>query len=153
MFYNLVTLGVVTFSPIVGGYITQMHGWRTQFYVIAGFLFLGLLLLIFACPEHVYNRPIEYETDVIALEPQVIKESDKKVELTANDGAADEPMTYWQELRPFGSRISRQNPLLLLARPFACMLYPAVVWAFLVGGCWSTWVGFMLRDSCMPTYG
>ena len=64
MFYNMMTLSAVSFSPIVGGYITEKHGWRTQFYIIAGFLFVGIVLLFFACREHVYTRPALCDTDV-----------------------------------------------------------------------------------------
>lgn len=143
MFYNMVTLSTVAFSPIIGGYITEEHGWRTQFYVLAGFLFIGLLLLFFACPEHEYHRPLALETDVMARELPLTREAENEklpsVEVNkrdkSTDQSAEKPKPYAQELKPFSKNISGDNFLILLARPFVCMLYPAVIWAFFLGGC------------------
>jgi len=152
MFYNMVTLSTVAFSPIIGGYITEKHGWRTQFYVLAGFLFVGLLLLFFACPEHEYHRPPALETDVMAGELSSTREAENEklptVEVdtrnTSPNQSAEKPKPYAQELRPFSRNISGEDFFILLARPFVCMLYPAVIWAFFLGGCWSTWVSLTL---------
>lgn len=146
MFYNMMTLTTVSFSPIVGGYISEKYGWRTQFYIIAGFLFVGLNLLIFACPEHAYNRPLTLETDIIPAEISPEKDAKSQDTLSKHNSVAEKPRSYLQELRPYSTNISGENPLVLLARPFACMLYPAVIWAFFLGGCWSTWVN--LLDIC-----
>jgi hypothetical protein len=51
----------------------------------------------------------------------------------------DKPKTYLQELKIFNGRYSHQNPLVLLARPFVCFLYPAVILGITVGGLWSSW--------------
>jgi hypothetical protein len=56
------------------------------------------------------------------------------------ESSLERPKTYWEESKPFNGFITRQNPLILLARPFACFLYPAVFWGFTVGGLWSSWV-------------
>lgn len=154
MFYNMVTLSTVSFSPIVGGYITEKHGWRMQFYIIAGFLFLGLVLLIFACPEHAYSRPLLYETDVITGGARIGdggngQSSPSEVELSEIESITEKPKTYIQELKPYSKNVSREKHLVLLARPFVCMLYPAVIWAFFLGGCWSTWVSS--QTACQPS--
>ncbi len=158
-FYNLVTLSTVAFSPIIGGYITEKHGWRTQFYILAGFLFVGLLLLFFACPEHEYHRPLALETDVMVGELPSTREAEKEKlpseEVDKRDKSPDQsagkPNTYAQELKPFSKNISGENILILLARPFVCMLYPAVIWAFFLGGCWSTWVSLVLWIKILST--
>ena len=137
MFYNMMTLSTVSFSPIIGGYITEKHGWRMQFYIIAGFLFLGIFLLVLACPEHAYSRPLAYETDVVAGEAHTINGQSTPSE---NESMTEKPKSYLQELKPYSNNVSGEKYLVLLARPFVCMLYPAVVWAFFLGGCWSTWV-------------
>ena len=145
MFYNMMTLSTVSFSPIIGGYITEKHGWRTQFYIIAGFLFIGLVLLVFACPEHTYKRPMVLETDIIAGETPLAGEGDGEKLPSMEDANRDDlivekPKSYVQELKPYSKNFSGENVFILLARPFACMLNPAVIWAFFLGGCWSTWV-------------
>ena len=139
MFYNMMTLSTVSFSPIIGGYITEKHGWRTQFYVISGFLFIGVLLLLLACPEHAYNRPMVFETDIIAVQVHT-EDSFHEESLPEHDTKTEKPKSYAQELKPYSGKISGDNCLVLLVRPFVCMLYPAVIWAFFLGGCWSTWV-------------
>ncbi len=140
MFYNMMTLSTVSFSPIIGGYITETYGWRTQFYIIAGFLFLGIILLVLACPEHAYSRPISYETDVIAGEARMEGGGNGQGSSSENESMTEKPKSYIQELKPYSKNVSGEKCLVLLARPFVCMLYPAVIWAFFLGGCWSTWV-------------
>lgn len=139
MFYNMMTLSTVTLSPIIGGYITETYGWRMQFYIIAGFLFLGIILLILACPEHAYSRPMVYETDVVAGEAHTAV-LDTDASPPEDESMTEKPKTYIQELKPYSKNVTGENYLVVLARPFVCMLYPAVIWAFLLGGCWSTWV-------------
>lgn len=138
MFYNMMTLSTVTLSPIIGGYITETYGWRMQFYIIAGFLFLGIILLILACPEHAYSRPMVYETDVVAGEAHTAV-LDTDASPPEDESMTEKPKTYIQELKPYSKNVTGENYLVVLARPFVCMLYPAVIWAFLLGGCWSTW--------------
>ncbi|KAL1968077.1 hypothetical protein VTN77DRAFT_2207 [Rasamsonia byssochlamydoides] len=134
--YNIVTLGAANICPILGGYISQQYGWRMQFRILIAFTGLALLLIIFACPEHAYVRPQAYETDM-ADETENPKNAEG-VESNA-ETSTEKPRTYWDELKPFNGLISRQNLLILLARPFACFLYPAVFWGFTVGGLWSAW--------------
>lgn len=38
---------------------------KISFYIIVDFLFVGLMMLILACPEHSDKQPLVYETDVI----------------------------------------------------------------------------------------
>lgn len=140
MFYNMMTLSTVSFSPIIGGYITDKYGWRTQFYILAGFLFVGIIFITFACPEHTYTRPMVYETDVIASEVHIAEALSAQESPSDQASMTEKPKSYRQELKLYSENISGENFLVLLARPFVCMLYPAVIWAFFLGGCWSTWV-------------
>ena len=139
MFYNMMTLSAVSFSPIVGGYITEKHGWRTQFYIIAGFLFIGIVLLFFACPEHVYTRPAVCDTDVTTQQgPE--DDVEPRTPAAIDDSSIEKPESYAQQLKPYRRNVAERSITVLLARPLVCMIYPAVLWAFLLGGCWSTWV-------------
>lgn len=150
--YNIVTLGVAQLAPIAGGYISQQYGWRMQFYILIAFSSVALLLVLLACPEHGnYHRPQVYETDITASllvddnndgseDGSKVQTSEKVVEATSPTSQSPERRrTYWQELNPFSGFDKHQNPLVLAARPFVCMLYPAVFWGFTVGGLWSAW--------------
>jgi hypothetical protein len=148
-----VTLGVANVVPILGGYISETYGWRMQFKILIAFTGLALLVIVFFCPEHAYIRPSIYDTDMRSTEGltgaheknSVSNASETEVPSGENDTATptldsvEKPRTYWEELKPFNGFITRQNPLILLARPFACFVYPAVFWGFTVGGLWSSW--------------
>ena len=152
MFYNMMTLSTVSFSPIIGGYITEKHGWRTQFYILAGFLFVGIIFITLACPEHAYTRPMVYETDVIASEVHIADSLSVQELPSDQTSMTEKPKSYVQELKLYGTNVSGENLLVLLARPFVCMLYPAVIWAFFLGGCWSTWVSLAKNHHADTTH-
>ncbi|KAH8651840.1 major facilitator superfamily domain-containing protein [Tricladium varicosporioides] len=145
--YQIGSLGCASITPILGGYITDKYGWRMQFNILIAFTGIAFLVIIFCCPETTYNRPIIYETDVRSTEGLTTPEggtSEKAVTTTSEEAPeivviTEKPRTYWEELKPFNGLITRQNPLILLARPFACFLLPAVFWGFTVGGLWSSW--------------
>lgn len=139
MFYNMMTLSAVSFSPIVGGYITEKHGWRTQFYIIAGFLFMGIILLFLACPEHAYTRPASCNTD-LATQLRIDDSMEHRTPSAVNDSSGEKPESYAQQLRACSMNVAERSIIVLLARPLVCMIYPVVLWAFFLGGCWSTWV-------------
>lgn len=151
MFYNMMTLSTVSFSPIIGGYITEKHGWRTQFYIIAGFLFIGIIFLVLACPEHAYNQPLVFETDVVSGEVLIEHTDSSQDSPVGHNSTTEKPKSYVQELKPYSTNIYGENMFILLTRPLLCMFYPAVIWAFFNGGFWSTWVGF--QKDCKYKFG
>ena len=128
---------------------------------MTAFTAVALLLIFFAAPETSYNRAAIYDTDITSSDILPIREenitadviapvkepgndvsnppADK--ELSSMEIRKDEsPQSYWQELLPFRSLETRDNPIVLLARFFTCGLYPAVIWSFLVGGTYVAWV-------------
>lgn len=147
MFYNFATLGTVFFSPIIGGYISQTHGWHMQFYILAGFIFVGLLLLVLCVPEHTFERTHRNHTNVTHAAHTDVETSGTSADEKNNAARApspsetptvpDEPKTYFQELLPLSGRITKTNPLAAICKPLICMLYPTVIWGFLIGGIWS----------------
>jgi len=50
--------------PVLGGLISTRHGWRSQFQIISAFLAPALILVILLVPEHAYNRPAIFNTDL-----------------------------------------------------------------------------------------
>ncbi|CUS08976.1 unnamed protein product [Tuber aestivum] len=63
-FYNLSFLGTTYFMPVLGGFISMRHGWRSQFQIISAFLAPALILVVLLVPEHAYNRPAIFDTDL-----------------------------------------------------------------------------------------
>jgi hypothetical protein len=129
-----------------------------QFKIIAGFSGLAVLLILFACPEHTYNRAAVYETDVTsddnlpatsseAIDSEkndaIVEEADRTETGTPNSstkvGTNETKKTFLQELRPFNGRFSNDNFFQLIARPFVCFCYPATIWAFLLQGTFVSW--------------
>ncbi|KAL9108567.1 MAG: hypothetical protein Q9227_006653 [Pyrenula ochraceoflavens] len=148
--YNIVTLGVANLCPVAGGYISQKYGWRTQFTILTAFTAVALLIIIFCCPEHGnYNRAAKFETDVItrwdmtperkdAQQEQVHEIPPENARSSTEQGNTPRK-SYLQELAPISRQDCLPNILLLLIKPFACFMYPAVFWGFTVGGLWSSW--------------
>ncbi|KAG0131090.1 major facilitator superfamily domain-containing protein [Tuber indicum] len=85
-FYNLTFLGSTYFMPVLGGFISTRHGWRTQFQIISAFLGPVLILIILLVPEHAYNRPAIFDTDLHSTSDQ----SELDEQLGKNDGAGAE---------------------------------------------------------------
>ncbi|RPA91821.1 MFS general substrate transporter [Choiromyces venosus 120613-1] len=85
-FYNLTFLGSTYFTPVLGGFISTKHGWRSQFQIISAFLGPALILVILLVPEHAYNRPAIFNTDLGSvdnlseLDEQLAKTSSARTE-------------------------------------------------------------------------
>ncbi|KAI9739226.1 MAG: hypothetical protein M1834_007439 [Cirrosporium novae-zelandiae] len=148
--YTLWLLGCTNFAPVIGGYISLKHGWRMQFKISAIFVGIAVLLVTLFCPETAYGRPKVFETDITS-DTSILHAKDEKGEIKTtttsttpagsnSDAQSDEPQRTWtQELQPFSGRYSNDNLFKLLARPFICMLYPAVLFGFLVIGVMTAW--------------
>lgn len=149
MIYNVTALGSVFFSPIIGGYISEVHGWRMQFYILSAFIFTSLLLIFLCVPEHTYVRKHRNGGPVMAAHSQQDLECDDHTEKGIRvDDAATSPSasiscvtpqrkTFLQELKVYNGRITDVNPLTVILRTLACMFFPTVFWGFLIGGLWS----------------
>ncbi len=147
MIYNIATLGTVLLSLIVDGYVGEKYGWRRMFDIMTPFTIIGLLLVIFAVPEHTYVREHRKDTNMVAngddSESGNTREAEKVVEEHASAALPAEPRpiparkTLWQELRPYNGRLTNINPLVVIARSFVCMLFPTVIFSFLISSMWS----------------
>lgn len=154
----MVALGAATGSPILGGYISQVYGWRMQFRILIAFTVVALVCIIFACPEHAYVREHALEIDMLANDSDGKTPVGGETDMTTSnkprpEATTEVPRTYLEELKPFNGFITRQNPLTLLARPFVCFFYPAVFWGFTVGGLWSSWVCFQVYITSSTSWG
>lgn len=153
-FYNLTFLGTVYFMPILGGYISTTHGWRSQFQIISAFLAPCVILMFFLVPETAYNRPAIFDTDLAPEEVlnELEERSNEARDAEAKDigvPAGAEPVTsdsgetkktFVEELRVYNGRFSDESFFKLLLAPFVLFLYPATIWSFLFQGSFITWV-------------
>ena len=147
--YTLSFLGSAFFMPVLGGYISAKHGWRTQFHIMAVFLGVASILVFFLVPEHAYNRPAIFDTDTSSHEN--LSELDEQ--LAAQDGdttaADDKPAvgvvvvekkrTFAQGLSLYNGRFSDESVVRCLLTPFVLFVYPATLWSFLFQGTYITW--------------
>lgn len=161
-FLNIMSLGPINLSPILSGYVADRYNWRTNFWILTAFTAFNLILVILFAPETQYERPPIYNTDIATTQPAqaeaaldpaeeepespVLKNQSAK--LTPIGTKQEEPLTYWQELKPYSRLRMKENPWKHITQIFACATYPAVIWTFLVGGTYSGWVN---PPSLLPT--
>lgn len=129
-----------------------------QFYLLAIFMALGFVLVLFFVPETAYRRDHSLELDLLANDssdaihtPPVSSEEafeEKTAQTTTASAPAIPPKaTFAQRLMPFNGRKTDENFFKLLFRPFPLFLHPAVVWACLLQGViigWTVMVGVIL---------
>ena len=153
-FLNIMSLGPIQLSPILSGYIADQYGWRTNFWILTAFTALNLMLVVLFAPETQYERASIYDTDLASANtPRVdtpIQSAEERREspglgvgtATRNvkDPGQEIPLTYWQELKPYTEIRIAGDFWKHIARLFGCLMYPAVIWTFLVGGTYSGWV-------------
>ncbi|CCX33513.1 major facilitator superfamily domain-containing protein [Pyronema domesticum] len=136
-FYNLCFLGATYFMPVLGGYISMKHGWRTQFTIMAVFLGVVSVLVFLFVPEHCYNRPAIFDTDTASSEN--LDELANVQSQGAGSGEQEKKKTYIQELALFSGRYSNESLLRCILAPFFLFFYPATIWSFLFQGTFITW--------------
>ena len=161
-FLNIMSLGPIQLSPILSGYVADHHGWRTNFWILTAFTALNLLLVVLFAPETQYERPPIYDTDITGTNHSRFNTAIESAEerraspdlgvgtATRNvkDPDQEMPLTYWQELKPYTKIRIAGDFWKHVARLFGCLMYPAVIWTFLVGGTYSGWVFPFSRECC-----
>lgn len=145
--------------PILGGYISTTHGWRSQFQIISAFLAPCVILVFFLVPESAYNRPTIFNTDFASednvseleesLEAQAVRDASAKESgipsstepvVSSNSDTGEKKKTYTEDLRLYNGRFSDESFFKLLLAPLVLFVYPATFWAFLFQGSFITWV-------------
>ena len=135
--------------------LTEIH----QFFLLAIFMSLGFLLLVFFVPETAYRRAHSLDLDLLAEGDSSSETADKGQTVTARDGE-EKPLnqtrqteaipakdSYLKRLMPFNGRKTDESFFKLLFRPFPLFLHPAVLWACLMQGViigWTVMVGVIL---------
>lgn len=143
-------------GAVVGGYIIQYLSWRWTFGFCA--ISMGVLtpMLILFVPESVYDRELEFETDIVATtgEQQAVSDGNKVDKDTADvtEGTAPssasstvqrpvpEPKTFMQLIAPYDGMKSNDGFFKLLLRPVKMGFYPSVIWAYLTYSAGVVWL-------------
>lgn len=152
--------------PILGGYISTNHGWRSQFQIISAFLAPCVVLVFFLVPESAYNRPAIFDTDFSSEDnlselEETLGRSDearavrdaraKEAQIpsgtepvsSSSSDSEEKKKTFVQELRLYNGRFSDESFFKLLLAPLVLFLYPATIWSFLFQGTFITWVCYI----------
>lgn len=163
--------------PILGGYISTTHGWRSQFQIISAFLAPCVILIFFLVPESAYNRPTVLNTDFASEDnmseleesleafgdAQAVRDAGEKESgipsgtepvVSGNSDSEEKRKTFTEDLRLYNGRFSDESFFKLLLAPLVLFLYPATIWSFLFQGSFITWVscpycGFWLSHALM----
>lgn len=145
-FFSFVALGCTQVSPVLGGYLTDTYGWRTQFWILLAFWIVVLLLVIFACPETSFSRPLQFETD-LALgdaaegtpearsESSDYQETEKGIARKQHESSNEvsrSPLPYYKQLLPLRRIYSGVGFFGAALHYFSTGLYPIVWYTFMV---------------------
>ena len=148
------SLGPINLSPILSGYVADRYDWRTNFWILTAFTAVNFILIVLFVPETQYERPPAYNTDIVATDPSQVNATIKPAEegqeppglkgnsstVTGERSEREKPLSYLQELKPYAGLRMEEQAWKHISRLFACAMYPAVLWTFLVGGTYSGWV-------------
>ena len=148
------SLGPINLSPILSGYVADRYDWRINFWILTTFTAVDLILVILFVPETQYERSPTYNTDTVATDPSQVNATIKPAEegrepprlkgnasrVTAEDSEQEKPLSCLQELKPYAGLCMEEQVWKHVTRLFACAMYPAVIWTFLLGGTYSGWV-------------
>ncbi|KAI9702668.1 MAG: hypothetical protein M1820_006052 [Bogoriella megaspora] len=150
-FFSFVALGCTQLSPVLGGYLTDTYGWRSQFWILLAFWIALMILIAFGCPETSFSRPARYETD-IAIRDETTSPTGNEIEITTSEGlekggfrdsANQDPIeqrrSYARELYPYRRIHTGVNLVDATIHFFVTGLYPIVWFAFVILGSYLAW--------------
>lgn len=158
--YGLSVLGGNELGPTLSAFIIQYLGMKRAFYIVAMFLGLTLLTMIFGMPETKFagNRPVIIPRSAMVA-PETISEEEVHVKhdewQSSNIDTPDEiqPRSWWNEV----TRLPRPDPKVKIVhaflRPFVLMAYPTVLWSCLIYGMalgWNVIIGCLLAQLFVP---
>jgi MFS family permease len=146
---NLALFGGAFFTPVLVGKIAATMGWEWTFWFVGIFMAVGLVGVVFWCPETTYKRDSRFEIDTMGnfvetravgrVEGSVGSSAEAERGLRAEKPVGDETVhengtvlpakaTWKQSLALFNGRKSEERYLHLLLRPFSLFLHPGILW-------------------------
>ena len=117
---------------IVSGLITINHDWRVIYEVGAALVGFVLLLAIFTFPETAYPREKRAGEEAFASAEGLGCQGSAKSDIERTKKPAAKRQSYVQSLKIFTGRLTNENMLKMMVRPFGLILLPPVLWAALV---------------------
>ena len=155
---NVCLFGGAFLTPVFVGLIAAHMGWEWSFYLLAIFMAVGFLLLLFFVPETAYRRAEHLNTDSSDnATPQDASYDSNTTSARVSDEKPLHSMTvidttpprksWLKRLSPFDGRKTDESFFKLLLRPFPLFMHPAVAWACLIQGViigWTVMVGVIL---------
>ncbi|GAA6041672.1 hypothetical protein JCM8097_003076 [Rhodosporidiobolus ruineniae] len=161
--WGFAILAGINVTPIINGYVigSETLGYRWCFWLISIFLGIGLIGIIFLCPETAYDRNPIFNTDehsaadaaaVNRAEDELDKASDGSPKPTGSIEhiekgvvpqrrpiAYQQPKTYLQTLAPI-QYWGKVNVFKLIIRPFPYFMSPVVLCTFFSYGLTTCWL-------------
>ncbi|KAK7204245.1 major facilitator superfamily domain-containing protein [Myxozyma melibiosi] len=161
--FNFCFGGINCFTSVITGPIVTNLGWHWVFYIDVIFVALQCFLVCFFGTETTYIRDAKYELDVAGdeffddLEKITAQhlESDSKpaaesaattiedAEKVVQDSAQSlipPKKAYLQSIMPYHGRVSDENPIILIIRPFAVFLNPGMTWIIIAMSIPIAWI-------------
>lgn len=132
--YGLSVLGGNELGPLLSAFIIQNLGMGWAFYIVAAFIGLNLITMIFFMPETKFTgeriSTLEASTRIATKE-----ESPSVTEIPV----VQQKQTYQQEVLSFGKPDPNASLLKSFLRPFVLLAYPTVLWSCLIYGMALSW--------------
>ncbi|KIM93407.1 hypothetical protein OIDMADRAFT_46215 [Oidiodendron maius Zn] len=154
-FLTIATTGLANTPAMLSGLATQNLGWKWVFWLLAIFVGIALVLVIFFGWETAYNREAIYNTDTSSTDNLQIIESMKRQDEASHIEevavpAASSPVgeeqlvgprrSLWKRTIPFSGPYSDHDMLKEIARPFAILVNLVVLWSALIISFPTLWI-------------
>jgi len=143
-----------TIGPLVCGFVVTGASWRVHKWLAFGLVAVNFLAVVLFVPETQYDRDIAKSFgsmggDAVVATAAASTDEEGVMDKTASrhgateigDGVAQMPKKTWvQEMSLWNGVPKDTNLLKLFVRPFPMMVYPAVIYAFLIYAVSLAWV-------------
>lgn len=152
-------------GPVAAGYITESQSWRWCFWYLVILFAIILVLQTFTMEESIFRRPPQ----ATFSQHQSLIELDRALILEGKEGMAEgatmavhnstsnpieipsetstfngSRLTYLQRLAPIHTKYANPKPWWRLAvYPFRLVLFPAIIWAAIMGGVQICWLSLL----------
>jgi len=141
-FFSFMALGCTQIAPVLGGFLTDTYGWRSQYYVLTAFRGALLILIFLLVPETHFDRSTKSVSQVESGDEYYDK-ADTGSPLPHDPEAVPsvdgKKRTYIQQLKPYYRIHSGANIWQAAVRYFTVGLYPIIWYAFIPCGTYLAW--------------
>lgn len=133
--YGLAVLGGNELGPMFSGLIVQALGMSWAFWIVAIFVFVNAICMVFLMPETKYtgSRPNPF-----ASAPSTA-DGEQKEHVLIEESSPIPKKTFLEELKFWSSGDPNVNLRHIFLRPFVLLAYPTVVWSCFVYGLALSW--------------